>query len=83
MLFGSLKGTGTPILGKQGSKTSEQVSEAGIGEQKKRERLFFVVVVVFLFWRVLFGRLKGIGTTILGKQGSKTSERVPEGGTRE
>ena len=34
----------------------------------------------FSFWQVLFGSLKGTGTPILGKQGSKTGERVPETG---
>ena len=32
VLFGSLKGTGTPILGKQDSRTGERVPEAGVGE---------------------------------------------------
>ena len=35
----------------------------------------------FFFWRVLFGSLKGAGTPLLGKQGSKTGEWVPETGT--
>ena len=50
VLFGSLKGTGTPTLGKQGSKTGEGVPEAGAGEQEKCEQCFVVVVVVVLFW---------------------------------
>ena len=31
----------------------------------------------FSFWQVLFGSLKGTGTTVLGRQGGGTGERVP------
>ena len=52
-------------------------------DKKKKSRVFsffflsvpsLIVAVVVLVWRVLFGSLKGTGTLILGKQGSKTSE---------
>ena len=55
VFFGSLKGTGTPILGKQGSKTGEWVPEAGAQGQRTVSGIFF------FFWQVLFGSLKGTG----------------------
>ena len=42
---------------------------------------FFSLIFFFFFWQVLFGSLKGTGTPILGKQGSKTGNQVPETGT--
>ena len=68
------------ILGKRGRKTREWVPEASAIEQRKANGFFVVVVVVVLLWRVLFGSLKGAGTPITRKQGSKTGEQVTETG---
>ena len=36
---------------------------------------------LFFFWWVLFGNLQRTGTLVLGRQGSRNSERVPGTGT--
>ena len=70
---------GSWILGKQASKTSEQMPEADDGEQRNGSGRFLSFFI--FYFSSDFGSLKGKGNLILGKQGSKTSEWVAETGT--
>ena len=72
MLFGSLKGTGTLVLGRQGGGTGEWVP----GTSASGQRILHVFPCG-TSGRVLFGSLEGTGTLVLGRQGSRTSEQVP------